>query len=330
MITAAADGSSLSNPGPAGWAWYIDDQRWAAGGWPHGTNNMGELMAVLDLLRQTRAAGQPLLVLCDSQYAINVCTTWLPAWKRRGWRKADKQPVQNLDLVQALDQELAGRPVEFQWVKGHAGHPLNEAADSRARAAAEAFQAGRRPPTGPGFDAAAPPAAAPPSQPVVAPPAAAPLAQSAQSAGLAALAAPTLWEAVPPPADPADPAGLVEPVEPVARPVDPVAEVCALERELLSDQTQLDRDRLNDLLGPAYVAHLPDGAIRTRGSVLARPAQLAGPVRLDLLGAEQLTDDLIGLRFHLDQGGQSYVGFALWQHDGPGWRVRFHQTTPIL
>ncbi|MDR1078058.1 MAG: ribonuclease HI [Propionibacteriaceae bacterium] len=317
MITAAADGSSLSNPGPAGWAWYIDDQRWAAGGWPHGTNNMGELMAVLDLLRQTRAADQPLLVLCDSQYAINVCTTWLPAWKRRGWRKADKQPIQNLDLVRALDQELAGRPVEFQWVKGHAGHPLNEAADSRARAAAEAFQAGRRPPSGPGFGGP------------VAPPG--PL-------GPAQTDAPTLWEAVPPPVDPATdppprPAGppTDQPADsPPPRPVDPVAEVCALERELLSDQTQLERDRLNDLLGPTYVAHLPDGAIRTRGSVLARPAQLAGPVRLDLLGGDQLTDDLIGLRFHLDQGGQSYVGFALWQRGPTGWRVRFHQTTPIL
>ena len=53
MITAAADGSSLSNPGPAGWAWYINDDIWAAGGWEHGTNNMGELMAVLDLLQST-------------------------------------------------------------------------------------------------------------------------------------------------------------------------------------------------------------------------------------------------------------------------------------
>ena len=57
MITAAADGSSLHNPGPAGWAWYIDDATWAAGGWPKGTNNMGELTAVLDLLRATRDAG---------------------------------------------------------------------------------------------------------------------------------------------------------------------------------------------------------------------------------------------------------------------------------
>ena len=84
MITAAADGSSLANPGPAGWAWYIDDDRWAAGGWPHGTNNMGELMAVLDLLNSTAGTDEELLVLCDSQYVINSLTAWLPGWKRRG------------------------------------------------------------------------------------------------------------------------------------------------------------------------------------------------------------------------------------------------------
>ena len=57
MIVAAADGSSLDNPGPAGWAWYIDDDTWAAGGWPRGTNTMGELMAVLALLRSTGGLG---------------------------------------------------------------------------------------------------------------------------------------------------------------------------------------------------------------------------------------------------------------------------------
>ena len=78
MITAAADGSSLANPGPAGWAWYIDEDRWASGGWAHGTNNMGELMAVLDLLDATSGTREELLVLCDSQYVINSLTAWLP------------------------------------------------------------------------------------------------------------------------------------------------------------------------------------------------------------------------------------------------------------
>jgi len=103
MIIAAADGSSLSNPGPAGWAWFVDGESWHAGGWPHGTNNMGELMAVLDLLRSTAHRDEPLTILCDSQYVINSLTKWLPGWKRKGWKKADGKPVQNVDLLQAID-----------------------------------------------------------------------------------------------------------------------------------------------------------------------------------------------------------------------------------
>jgi ribonuclease HI len=155
VITAAADGSALSNPGPAGWAWYIDANRWAAGGWPHGTNNMGELMAVLDLLRQTRGVDH-LHVLCDSQYAINVCTKWMAGWKSKGWRKADKKPILNLDLVQALDVELQGRKVTFEWVRGHTGHRLNEQADTLARSAAESYQRGSAPRVGPGFSPSTP------------------------------------------------------------------------------------------------------------------------------------------------------------------------------
>lgn len=151
VIVAAADGSSLSNPGPAGWAWYISDDAWAAGGWDHGTNNMGELMAVLDLLRSTAHVDEPLRILCDSQYVINSLTKWLPGWKRKGWRKGDGKPVLNVELMKDLDAALKGRDVTFEWVKGHAGHRMNEAADERARAAATAFQQGRQPDTGPGF-----------------------------------------------------------------------------------------------------------------------------------------------------------------------------------
>lgn len=150
-ITAAADGSALGNPGPAGWAWYIDDDRWDAGGWPHGTNNMGELRAVTELFLATAGSGEDLLVLCDSQYAINAATKWLPGWKRKGWRKADGKPVLNVELLQELDAALDGRRYRFEWVRGHVGHPLNEAADERARAAATAFQRGSAVPGGPGF-----------------------------------------------------------------------------------------------------------------------------------------------------------------------------------
>jgi ribonuclease HI len=153
-ITAAADGSALGNPGPSGWAWYVDDEHWAAGGWEHGTNNMGELMAVLELFRATAHLDDDLLVLCDSQYAINSITKWMPGWKAKGWRKGDGKPVMNLDILQQLDEAIRGRRYRFEWVKGHVGHVLNEAADARARAAAESYQRGAPTPTGPGWSGA--------------------------------------------------------------------------------------------------------------------------------------------------------------------------------
>ena len=150
-IIAAADGSALGNPGPAGWAWFVNDSCWAAGGWKHATNNQGELKAVLELFRATAHLDDDLLVLCDSQYVINSITKWMRGWKAKGWRKADGKPVMNLDLLQELDEALAGRRYRFEWVKGHANHPLNEAADSRARAVSEAFQRNAPINAGPGW-----------------------------------------------------------------------------------------------------------------------------------------------------------------------------------
>ncbi|MCT1363619.1 MULTISPECIES: ribonuclease H [unclassified Microbacterium] len=150
-ITAAADGSALGNPGPNGWAWYIDDANWAAGGSPHGTNNQGELRAVLELLQATAGTDEKLLIECDSRYVIDSVTKWMPGWKRRGWRKSDGGPVLNRDLLEGIDEAMRGRDVEFSWVKGHAGHPLNEAADERANAAAKAYQQKQEPRRGPGF-----------------------------------------------------------------------------------------------------------------------------------------------------------------------------------
>ena len=154
-ITAAADGSSLGNPGPAGWAWYVDEDTWDAGGWPKGTNNLGELTAILRLLQATAETGEELHILADSQYAINVVSKWRLGWKKRGWTKADKKPIKNLELIQEIDRAMEGRRVTFEWVKGHAGHRMNERADDLARACAEAYQAGRTPEPGPGFGGAA-------------------------------------------------------------------------------------------------------------------------------------------------------------------------------
>src|SRR5699024_9601763 len=114
-------------------------------------------MAVLDLLRSTADCGEDLKIYCDSKYVINACTKWLPGWKRRGWKKADGKDVLNKDLLASLDEELRGRAVEFEWVKGHSDHELNEAADERARAVATAYQKGTPVPEGPGFGPAGPP-----------------------------------------------------------------------------------------------------------------------------------------------------------------------------
>ena len=165
-ITASADGSALGNPGPAGWAWYVDDHTWASGGWPHGTNNMGELKAVLELFRATAHVDDDLHILCDSQYVINTVTQWMPGWKRKGWRKGDGKPVMNLGLIEAIDDAIVGRRYTFEWVKGHAGHPLNEAADVRARGAAEAFARGGAPDAGPGYPGGAAAVVEPEAAPV--------------------------------------------------------------------------------------------------------------------------------------------------------------------
>ncbi|HET6562525.1 MAG TPA: RNase H family protein [Marmoricola sp.] len=153
-IIAGADGSALGNPGPAGWAWYVDDDCWAAGGWAHGTNNKAELTALLDLLQQTAHLDDDLLVYCDSTYVINSVTKWMAGWKRRGWRKGDGRPVLNVEIMVALDEAMAGRRVRLAWVKGHSGHPLNEAADRLANGAAASWKEGLLPLPGPGFPGA--------------------------------------------------------------------------------------------------------------------------------------------------------------------------------
>ena len=150
-IRAAADGSALGNPGPAGWAWYVDNTSWAAGGFAHATNNQAELTAVLQFFRSTAHLTEDLLILCDSQYVINCITKWMPGWKKKGWRKADGKPVLNVDLLTELDEAIVGRTYRFEWVKGHANHPLNEAADSRARAVSEAIKRGSAIAPGPGL-----------------------------------------------------------------------------------------------------------------------------------------------------------------------------------
>lgn len=128
-----------------GWAWYIDEKTWSSGGLRHGTNNQGELLAVIHLLDSfaCKMRDQHLHILCDSLYTVNSITKWMPGWQAKGWKKADGKPVLNRDLLQQLSTHLAdmqGR-VSFEWVRGHTGHYLNEKADALAREAALAQQA---------------------------------------------------------------------------------------------------------------------------------------------------------------------------------------------
>lgn len=137
-VIVYTDGSALRNPaGPMGWAWWnmLTDER-NYGGAIMGTNNIGELSAVLDVLRFHRNV-MNLVIRSDSQYAINCSTTWVKGWVAKGWRKADKKPVNNLALVRAIYDEIEykksqGGSVRFEWVKGHAGHKGNEICDTLA------------------------------------------------------------------------------------------------------------------------------------------------------------------------------------------------------
>lgn len=137
-VIVYTDGSALRNPaGPMGWAWWnmLTDER-NYGGAMMGTNNIGELSAVLDVLRFHRNV-MNLVIRSDSQYAINCSTTWVKGWVAKGWRKADKKPVNNLALVRAIYDEIEykksqGGSVHFEWVKGHAGHKGNEICDTLA------------------------------------------------------------------------------------------------------------------------------------------------------------------------------------------------------
>ena len=149
-LVVATDGSCLRNPGPGGWCWYVDDDCWAAGGEVDTTNNRMELTAVAMLLEAV-PAGRRVHIQADSSYVIDALTKWRHGWKRRGWRTAGGGPVKNRELMEQLDALVDSRAPTFEWVRGHDGHPANEAADVRAREAATAVAAGAAYDPGPGL-----------------------------------------------------------------------------------------------------------------------------------------------------------------------------------
>jgi ribonuclease HI len=301
---------------------------------------MGELQAVISLLEATAHLDDTLRILADSQYVINCCTRWIPTWKSRGWRKADNKPVLNLDMMKALDELLTDRKVTFQWVRGHTGNPMNEKADELARAAATAFQQGMPLRSGPGFSK---------------------VAKSRDSKGsdinavdvdeILAVADNTVDNTIEDSDNtlPLQP-DLGIPLGPMDTGTKPqgtdttsmettttvrsdntslIVDITELTRELMSDEVQLDRDRLADLMHPEFVAHLPEGIIRTKGSIIARPAALSGTVHLDVYGADLLGEDAILLRYRMKRNSQDYLCAILWQRTGREWQARFHQMTAV-
>ena len=144
IVELFVDGACSGNPGPGGWGAIL---RWRghekelSGGEPETTNNRMELMAAIAGLNAlTRAAR--VHVTTDSTYVRDGITKWVAQWKRRGWKTADKKPVKNVDLWQALDEAAARHHVDWHWVRGHTGHAENERADALARAAISTLREG--------------------------------------------------------------------------------------------------------------------------------------------------------------------------------------------
>lgn len=135
-VTIYTDGACKGNPGPGGWGVWLQSgpqskELW--GGEADTTNNRMELTAVIEALSALKRPCRVTLYL-DSEYVRKGITEWIHGWKAKGWKTAARQPVKNADLWQKLDALVAtaGHQIEWRWVKGHAGDPGNERADTLA------------------------------------------------------------------------------------------------------------------------------------------------------------------------------------------------------
>jgi ribonuclease HI len=155
-VTVYTDGACSGNPGPGGWGAilvYGDKSKELCGGEQLTTNNRMELTAACAALEAlTRPCAVDLFT--DSQYVKGGITGWIFGWKRNGWKTADKKPVKNADLWQRLEAARERHSVDWHWVKGHAGHDMNERADELARLGMAPFKPGYMPPDGGGANAA--------------------------------------------------------------------------------------------------------------------------------------------------------------------------------
>jgi ribonuclease HI len=141
QVTIYTDGACSGNPGPGGWAAlliYGEQQKEISGGEADTTNNRMELKAAIEGLKHLKT-GCHVTLVTDSKYVLQGMTEWLRGWKAKGWKTADKKPVKNVDLWQALEQQSARHQVAWQWVKGHSGDARNDRVDALAVEAIQQF-----------------------------------------------------------------------------------------------------------------------------------------------------------------------------------------------
>ncbi|MDO6962789.1 ribonuclease HI [Rhizobium alvei] len=141
-IDIFTDGACSGNPGPGGWGAilrYGEIEKELSGGEPDTTNNRMELMAAIEALRALKSPCE-IDLYTDSAYVKDGLSKWIFGWKKNGWKTADKKPVKNAELWQALDEARQVHKVTLHWVKGHAGHPENERCDELARLAMEPYK----------------------------------------------------------------------------------------------------------------------------------------------------------------------------------------------
>ena len=141
-VEAFTDGACRGNPGPGGWGVLLrfgGHEKELSGGEAHTTNNRMELSAAIEALKALSQTCHVTLTT-DSTYVRDGITQWVSKWKANGWKTAAKKPVKNQDLWMALDEQCQRHAVDWQWVKGHAGHPENERADQLANAGIDALE----------------------------------------------------------------------------------------------------------------------------------------------------------------------------------------------
>lgn len=133
-IEIFTDGACRNNPGPGGWGALLrcgEVEKTYSGFEAQTTNNRMELMAAIEALKQVSLPSK-IVLTTDSQYVRQGITQWIHNWKKRGWRTANKEPVKNQDLWQALDAQVVKHSIEWCWIKGHSGHVDNERVDQLA------------------------------------------------------------------------------------------------------------------------------------------------------------------------------------------------------